>query len=333
MAELIFHHFEASPFSEKLRLVLGYKKLAWKSVIVPSFSPKPDVVALTGGYRKTPFLQIGADIYCDTALICDVLEHLQPLPSLYPQASGDGKGKGKGQGQTTALARTLGQWADSTLFWAAVTYNRGPTGTGLNFGGASAELARALFEDRKAMGFDMEWVRPADAATAYQSYVQRLSDMLDSQPYLLGKQPCIADFSAFHPLWMLNIRPPAVLDRLQLTPALVGWLERMQAIGHGRVEQLDSAQAIAVAANAQPAALGQGRLKDVDFHDEHGIALGSNVTITAESFGLEPSQGVLVAATRSHYSLSRVDRRAGTVHVHFPRIGYLLKRSDGQALP
>jgi hypothetical protein len=46
-----------SPFSEKVRLVLGYKQLAWKSVIVPAIMPKPDVVALTGGYRKTPFLQ------------------------------------------------------------------------------------------------------------------------------------------------------------------------------------------------------------------------------------------------------------------------------------
>ena len=249
MAELILHHFEASPFSEKVRLVLGYKNLAWKSVIVPSISPKPDVVALTGGYRKTPFLQIGADIYCDTALICDVLEHLQPIPTLYPQTS-EGK----------ALARTLGQWADSALFWAAVTYNRGPKGTGLNFGGASAELARALFKDRKAMGFDMEWIQPADAATPYQSYVQRLSDMIGSQLYLLGQHPCIADFCAYHALWMLNIRPPAVIDRMLLTSALIGWLERMQAIGHGRVEKLDSAQAIVVAANAQPTAVGQEHL-------------------------------------------------------------------------
>ena len=69
MAELILHHFLTSPFSEKVRLILGYKRLAWKSVLVPGYSPKPDVVALTGGYRRTPLLQIGADIYCDTALI------------------------------------------------------------------------------------------------------------------------------------------------------------------------------------------------------------------------------------------------------------------------
>jgi glutathione S-transferase len=85
MSDLILHHYPSSPFSEKIRLILGYKQLAWKSVIIPQIMPKPDVVALTGGYRKTPFLQIGADIYCDSALICDVLEHRQPTPTLYPK--------------------------------------------------------------------------------------------------------------------------------------------------------------------------------------------------------------------------------------------------------
>jgi len=107
VAELLLHHYPTSPFSEKIRLILGYKQLAWRSVLVPRVMPKPDVVALTGGYRKTPFLQIGSHIYCDTALICDVLEHLQPEPTLYPA---DQKG----------LARILAQWADDKLFWALV---------------------------------------------------------------------------------------------------------------------------------------------------------------------------------------------------------------------
>ena len=84
MTDIILHHYPTSPFAEKIRLALGYKKLAWKSVIIPSIMPKPDVLALTGGYRKTPLLQIGSDVYCDTALICEVLEHLQPKPALYP---------------------------------------------------------------------------------------------------------------------------------------------------------------------------------------------------------------------------------------------------------
>ena len=40
--------------------------------------PKPDLMPLTGGYRKTPVLQIGADIYCDTQLIMLELERRAP---------------------------------------------------------------------------------------------------------------------------------------------------------------------------------------------------------------------------------------------------------------
>ena len=164
MADLILHHYPTSPFAEKIRLVLGYKNISWKSVIIPMIMPKPDVVALTGGYRKTPILQIGADIYCDTALICDVLEHLQPEPSLYPEPS-------KGMG------RTLAQWADTTLFWTAMAYNFQPPGVAQVFANASPEAAKAFADDRQAMRQGMPRMPAADSAAAYKSYLRRMSDM------------------------------------------------------------------------------------------------------------------------------------------------------------
>ena len=187
-ADLILHHYPTSPFSEKVRLVLGYKQLAWKSVIIPAILPKPDVVALTGGYRKTPFLQIGNDIYCDSALICDVLEHLQPTPTLYPESH-------KG------VARVLAQWADTTLFWAAMAYNLQPKGAASMFEGAPPEAAKAFGADRAAMSAGMNRLRPADATAAYKSYLRRLANMLEGQDFLLGSAPCVADFAAYHPLW------------------------------------------------------------------------------------------------------------------------------------
>lgn len=312
MTDLILHHYPNSPFSEKVRLILGYKQLPWKSVVIPAILPKPDVVALTGGYRKTPFLQVGADIYCDSALICDVLEHLQPEPSIYPEPA-------KG------LARTLAQWADEILFWTAMAHNLGPKGAAHMFAGAPPEAARAFSEDRKAMRIGLPRIRPEDAAAAYKSYLRRLSDMLDDQPFLLGQVPCIADFSAYHPLWFTRVRTPVVADILQLTPAVLDWMDRMAAIGSGSMEKFSAAQAIAEAAAAQPMAVGHGLLTDSTFQDEHGIPLGSPVVITAESFGPEPTEGELIAATRTHYTLSRSDPRAGKLHVHFPRIGYALK--------
>ena len=307
MADLILHHYPTSPFAEKVRLILGYKKLAWKSVIIPMISPKPDVVALTGGYRKTPVLQIGADIYCDTALICDVLEHLQFEPSLYPEPS-------KGMG------RTLAQWADTTLFWTAMAYNFQPAGTAQVFAGAPPEAAKAFAEDRRAMRQGAPRMPAADAAAAYKSYLRRLSDMLDDWPFLLGALPSIADFAAYHPLWFTRTRTPAMAGILEATPAVLQWLDRMAEIGHANVDKCSAQEAIAVAKAATPAPL-----RDDIFQDEHGIALGSVVTINSESFGLEPTQGELLAATRMHYTLRRTDERAGTVHVHFPRIGYTLK--------
>jgi glutathione S-transferase len=311
MADLILHHYLTSPFSEKVRLILGAKKLPWKSVFIPPIMPKPEVEVLTGGYRKTPFLQIGADMYCDSALIADVLEHLQPEPTLYPEPE-------KG------LSRILAQWADTTLFWASMAWNLQPKGAAEVFAKAPPEALKAFGEDRGKMSAgNMTRLRPADATSAYKSYLRRLSDMLDDKPFLLGEVPSIADFSAYHSLWYTR-RIEAVRAILELTPAVVDWMDRMAAIGHGAPEKFTADEAIAVAKAATPHTL----LTDSTFQDDHGIALGSAVTIRAESFGLEETPGTLVAATRTHYTLARSSERTGTVHVHFPRIGYVLKAAE-----
>jgi glutathione S-transferase len=308
MSDLILHHYPTSPFAEKIRLVLGYKQLAWKSVIIPAIMPKPDVVALTGGYRKTPILQIGSDVYCDTALICDVLEHIQPTPALFPESH-------KG------LARVLAQWADTTLFWAAMGYNLQPKGAAAMFEGAPAEAAKAFGADRAAMSTGMTRLRPADATAAYKSYLRRIADMLDGQDFVMGSTPCVADFACYHPLWFSRKRVPVMAGILDATPNVLHWMDRMEALGHGKLEKFSATEAIAACAQSTRAT---APLDDV-FQDEHGIPLGSRVTVAAETFGQEPTEGELVAATRTRYTLRRVDERAGTVHVHFPRIGYVLR--------
>ena len=312
---LILHHYPNSPFSEKVRLILGAKQLAWKSVLVPAILPKPDVVALTGGYRKTPFLQVGADIYCDTALIADVLEHVQPEPALYPLA-------------LKGVSRVFAQWADTTLFWAAMGYNLGPKGAAQMFAGAPPEAARAFAEDRKAMSAGMTRLRPGDAASAYRSYLRRIAHMVEEHDFLFGAAPCIADFATYHPLWFTRTRVPVMADILNATPAVLEWMDRLAALGHGRSEELGAPDAIAVAAGSEPLAAGANLLLDSAFQDDHGIALGSTVTVAAETFGPEATEGELIAATRTHYTLRRTDPRVGTVHVHFPRIGYVLKKAE-----
>lgn len=303
----ILHHYPSSPFAEKARLMLGFKGLAWQSVYIPMVMPKPDVVALTGGYRRTPLLQIGADVYCDTALIATVLEHLQPQPALFPE-------------HLKGLARIVAQWADGELFWAAMGYTLSPKGAAAMFANQPPEAAQAFAADRGAMRAGMTSLRPGDATSAYRSHLRRLAHMLHEQPFLLGDAPCIADFAAYHPLWFTRTVVLSMAGILDATPGVLAWMDRMAAIGHGKPSRLTSAEAIAIAAAAEPAPLPQEA-----FQDDHGIALGSRVTVAAQSFGLEPTEGTLVAATRTHVTLARTDERAGRLHVHFPRIGYVLK--------
>ena len=308
---ILLHQYDTSPFSEKVRICLGIKGLAWAAVDQPVIMPKPDLLALTGGYRRIPVMQIGADIYCDTALACDVLEHRQPTPTLYPEPE-------KG------LGRALAQWADSTLFWSAMAWNMQPRAREQLFAAATPEQREAFARDRAAMSATgMTRQRPEDATAACKSYLRRLSDMLDDRPFLLGEAPCIADFAAYHPLWYTRTRVPVVAGILDLTPAVVDWMDRMALIGHGESTPLEPADAIGIAAAAVPLPVA-----DEVFQDDHGIALGSRVTVAAESFGTEATEGVLVAATRMHLTLRREGGPAGVVHVHFPRIGYVLRQAD-----
>lgn len=309
MPELILHHYPMSPFAEKVRLMMGLKKLAWKSVIIPSVMPKPDVLALTGGYRKTPILQIGSHIYCDTALIADLLEHLAPQPTLYPQAH-------KG------LARVLAQWADDKLFWASMGHNFHPKGLAQAFAGLAPEQIKAFAEDRSKMRQGLPRMSSADAGVAYKSYLRRLANMLHEQDYLLGGEPCIADLAVYHSLWFTRRITPVMAGILEATPKVLAWMDRIASIGHGVPSESDSQAAIQTCA-ASP---GVGAVLAAEpFQDDHGIALGSQVSISSEGFGPEPSAGELVAATRMHYTIKRVDERAGQVHVHFPRVGFQMR--------
>jgi glutathione S-transferase len=310
MANILLHHYPLSPFAEKIRLILGYKKLNWQSVHIPMYMPKPDVVALTGGHRRTPFMQIGADIYCDTSLICDVLEHIAPTPTLYPDA-------------VKGTARIVAQWADSMVFPVAMAYNFQPAGAAHVLANWSPEDVKVFVQDRTTMRGGAPRMPAADAIGMYKSYLRRLSHMLEQNPFLLGDAPCVADFSAYHPTWYTLRQVPPLADILDLTPNVKDWLLRMEKWGHGTHSEISSTQALEIAHSNKP--------EDVShepFIDHHGIALGSQVVITAESFGLEPSAGELMAATRTRYTIRRHDPRAGTVHVHFPRVGFVLKKAD-----
>ena len=305
MTQLLLHHYPTSPFSEKVRLVLGMKRIAWRSVMVPVIMPKPDVVALTGGYRRTPFMQIGADIYCDSALMCRVVDRLWPEPPLYPAAS-------------AGLADIVAQWADTTLFWTAVPYMMQPAGVAHIFAKMPPEAVRAFGADRAAMNPSMRRAPTADAGAALVAYLGRLESMLgDGRPYLLGAVACIADFSATQSIWFLRRAPP-VAAILAEFPHVVGWHERVAAFGQGESTPMGSDEAIAVASRATdhaPTAVAAGQ----------PFAAGDAVRVAAADYAHDEIAGVVVGLDNDEIVIERNDARAGTVHVHFPRVGFHIK--------
>lgn len=311
MSGIILHHYQTSPFSEKVRLVLGYKALAWQSVMIPQIMPKPDVVALTGGYRRTPFMQIDADIYCDTALICDEIERRFPSPSLYPSDASRG------------LIDTVAQWADTTLFWSgAIGYAFQNKGLAFIFDGVPSEIAKAFGADRAAMRAGAPRTPAPDSAAALRVFLRRIDDMLGDKPFVLSSAPSLADFSIFHPLWFVRRITP-LADILASVDRVLPWMDRVAALGHGSMTKLSSADAIDLARTASPAAV-----TNQVFQDEHGIALGERVNITPLDYAFDPVVGELVTANSNEYAVRRTDERTGTVVVHFPRVGYRLQRAE-----
>jgi glutathione S-transferase len=310
MRDIVLHHYAGSPFSEKVRLVLGMKSLRWRSVDVPVMLPKPDVVALTGGYRRTPFMQIGADIYCDSALMCRVIDRLAPEPPLYPEA-------------TRGLDEIVAQWADTSLFWIAVPFTMQPAGVAQIFAGAPPEFLRAFGADRAAMNPSMRRAPLGDAAAMLSAYAGRLETMLaDSRPFLLGALPSIADFSAAQSIWFVR-RSTEVARHLVPFVHVNAWYERIAAFGHGESTELSSLDAIALAR-------GSTTFAPCAVAPNAGIAAGAQVGVMPADYAHDEVAGTLVGFDGDEVVVERHDSRAGTVHVHFPRIGFHVKaRKEG----
>jgi len=310
MNELILHHYPASPYAEKIRLMLGFKGLAWTSVIIPVVMPKPDVIALTGGYRRTPLLQIGADVYCDTGLIADVLERLAPSPTLYP--FGD-----------SFTVEALSRLAEPVLFNVAVPIAFQPENIKAFFPDAKPEFLPTFGADRVAMrkGGTVRRGPPGESKAIYAHLARKLENQFaDGRLFLLGNAPCAADFSLYHTVWPIG-RVPALAPVLAPTPKLGAWMDRMKAIGHGKSSEISSAKALEFSKGAKAAPI-----KAAQAYETDGVALGDTVEVMPVDYALDPVRGELLTASTEEIAIRRSDPRAGTVVVHFPRMGFQLQK-------
>jgi glutathione S-transferase len=306
----ILHHFDRSPFSEKIRVIFGFKALPWVSVRIPPIMPKPDLMPLSGGYRRTPVMQIGADVYCDTQIIIREIERRFPSPTLFPAGA-------------AGVPWALGSWTDRAFFQAAVT---------LVFGSLGPKVPQAFVEDRSQLRgakFDLDKMRAAipqmrDQMRAHLGWAE--AQLSDGRKWLLGDFS-LADVSAYMNVWYLRSSLPAKEDHaiagLESIFAglkqLAAWESRMRAVGHGTRKEMTAEEALAIATKASPETLAEN-----DPDDPNGRKVGDKVRVVPDDYGRVEVGGEIVSLSAQHIAIRRVDERVGEIVVHFPRAGFLV---------
>lgn len=303
MAEIILHHYPQSPVTEKVRIVMGMKKLAWRSVEIPRLPPKPDLIPLTGGYRRTPVMQIGADVYCDTQCIIRELERRYPQPTLYP---------GGGAGMPWALSR----WTDVLLFRDAIT---------VVFGAQADTLPEEFANDRGRLYFGPDFsLKSLEKSLAHSLAQLRaqfgwIEQRLESgRDFMLGADPGLPDALAYFIVWFVRGRYPAGPEFLGQFPELCAWEQRVAAIGHGQPSEMSSREALDVAKQSTPQTL-----EAADPADPQGLAPGMQVGVEPdEDSGDTMVYGEIVSVNIDQVAIRRHDEKVGEVVIHFPRVGY-----------
>jgi glutathione S-transferase len=301
MSEIILHHYGLSPYSEKIRAILGYKKLAWRSVQQPVVLPKPDQVALTGGYRKAPVLQLGRDIYCDSRLISRVLDRLRPEPPLVPNHL---------RASCQAFAAL-----QRNLFFATIPVAFQPAGLKFLAEKMGPELLQQFAKDRELLFSGGSERRPS-AGFSRLNFLQLFNGVdaqLADSPFLLGQAPTLADFVVWHCAWFV-LSNGGVAGQFDPFRNLLAWAQRMRALGHGEMKEMSAAEAIAVARSSTESQPFDGPLLEPE-----GLKLGQAAQVNATDYGCDPVLGTLVHASVFEIAVKRSDERAGEVTVHFPR--------------
>jgi glutathione S-transferase len=300
---IILHHFPQSPFSEKIRLVFGLKKIAWTSVEITRIMPRPDLTPMTGGYRRTPVMQIGADIYCDTQCIMRELERRFPEPTLFPEAC-------------RGLASATAMWTDKAFFQSTVN---------LVFGTLADKVAQEFIADREQLRggkFDIAAMTSAipQMRDQYRANVQWIeAQLVDGRRFMCGNQVSLCDINAYMNVWYVRGNLSILDQVLAEFPATRDWETRMRAIGHGMSTEMSTGAALEIGTRATPTTAILA-----DPHDPNGRKPGDTVQVMPDDYGRIGVRGEIVALSSQHIAIRRHDPIAGEMVVHFPRAGFLV---------
>jgi glutathione S-transferase len=306
MTELVLHSYDASPFTQRVLRMLGFKGLEWGWVETPMMPPKPDLVALTGGYRGTPVLQIGRDIYIDSQLIALELERRFPHPSLFP-------------GRNMGVALALDAWSD--MFFRS--------GLNIVLAVSAGTWPEPFRRDREYLFGDIDFSAVASeldhARSQFRAHASLLERQLgDGRAFLEGARPGLLDANAHPFIWLMRGAQPGIAaELLANVPLLCAWEARVAEHGEGSRVPMDAARSLTLLSDAPAIEAPQ-----IDAHDAQGLAAGARVRISPTATRRGDVEGIVHAAAANEIAVLRDHPQGGAVLVHFPRLGYRVTRLD-----
>lgn len=209
---LELYQFETSHYSEKVRLILDYKGLAYRKVEVTPGIGQIDVYRMSG-QRLVPVLKDGNEVIADSTAIAEYLEKTYPDKPIIPE---NPKQRG--------LCLMMEQWADESIglnartcllnalgqdqsFRTAVLPSGTPDFLKMLVGSVPGELFGFL---SYGVGMGPDTVKAAQAAIKRD--LASLCFILMEQPYLLGDRPTLADFTVAGLTMYLKFPSGAYLD-------------------------------------------------------------------------------------------------------------------------
>jgi glutathione S-transferase len=302
---LILHQYDISPFSQKAQKMMGLKGHAWHSIEMPLIAPKPDVEALTGGYRGTPILQHGADIYVDNWMIARALDHYDP--SLRPL-------NGRGALQSAAAYAWSERFFMPLLQTAFATYKD--------------QWDDDFRADRQQVfpnvDFNTLAVVDSERRSQVRAFVSAIAAQLTSGgDFLNGEHPDVWDVHVWGMCWMIHSALPDLVPVVTAFPAVVNWYQQMSDLGVGERSDATIELAWSQLEEGQKAPLPTTPV-DEPLRDW----LGQQVVVGTGSADRGASTGRLLAVDGEQVVISSEPREGVSAQVWFPRFGYALSLAN-----
>ncbi|EMD00882.1 hypothetical protein BAUCODRAFT_62147 [Baudoinia panamericana UAMH 10762] len=316
--------------------------------------PRPiikDTFGLT--YRKIPVLAIGKEVYCDTSLICEALEHFFPesegYQTLYPPAA-------DGRNYRPMIRGFASYWTDRPLF--RVTTGLIPASVWrTSFGEDRAGLIGHKLDPDK---LEKKLPENMSRLDMQLSMIEPLFDAKDTPWIFSTSSPSLADVSLYYQLsWGSDIAAGRLIDNLtaggtqdtntegikavfnaQRYPGVYQWYKTFERY----VENLASTETkdpdfanVLKEAKKSPS-LGRRSLllptprNTVDELDRKcGLVEGAVVSVAPDDTGRnDPTVGTLVAMSPEEVVIRPLVEKPVEVdaRMHFPRLGFVVRLVD-----